>query len=165
MDEGFLRASRNIHRLDVLPTIGANVYDILNHDVLAITTAGVEGLKQRLERTLPSASADSGSGSSTRYSEEAAATPAATQGPTQQPSGAPPDGGDGGQWDPGADGDPDYAPASVLSDLEATITRVQQPNPKTPGSATRERYENYRVGMTLREALNAGLTLVRSAGI
>ena len=38
VDEGFLRASRNIHKLDVLPTIGANVYDILNHDVLAITT-------------------------------------------------------------------------------------------------------------------------------
>jgi large subunit ribosomal protein L4 len=32
----------------VLPTIGANVYDILNHDVLAITTAGLEGLKARL---------------------------------------------------------------------------------------------------------------------
>jgi len=48
VDENFLRASRNIHRLDVLPTIGANVYDILNHDMLAITTAGLEGLKQRL---------------------------------------------------------------------------------------------------------------------
>ncbi len=44
----FLRASRNMHGLDVLPTIGANVYDILQHDVLAITTAGVEGLKERL---------------------------------------------------------------------------------------------------------------------
>ena len=48
VDAGFLRASRNIPGIDVLPTIGANVYDILNHDVLAITTAGVEGLKQRL---------------------------------------------------------------------------------------------------------------------
>lgn len=48
VDEGFLRASRNIHFVDVLPTIGANVYDILNHDVLAITTAGLEGLKARL---------------------------------------------------------------------------------------------------------------------
>jgi large subunit ribosomal protein L4 len=48
VNEGFLRASRNIHKLDVLPTIGANVYDILNHDVLAITTAGLEGLKARL---------------------------------------------------------------------------------------------------------------------
>jgi len=48
VDVGFLRASRNIAGIDVLPTIGANVYDILNHDLLAITTAGVEGLKQRL---------------------------------------------------------------------------------------------------------------------
>jgi len=48
VDAGFLRASRNIHGLDVLPTVGANVYDILQHDVLAITTAAVEGLKARL---------------------------------------------------------------------------------------------------------------------
>lgn len=48
VDEGFLRASRNLHGIDVLPTVGANVYDILRHDVLAITTAGVEGLKERL---------------------------------------------------------------------------------------------------------------------
>ena len=48
VDGGFLLASRNIHTLDVLPVIGANVYDILNHDVLAITTAGLAGLKERL---------------------------------------------------------------------------------------------------------------------
>jgi len=48
VDEGFLRASRNLHGIDVLPTVGANVHDILRHDVLAITTAGVEGLKERL---------------------------------------------------------------------------------------------------------------------
>jgi len=48
VDGGFLRVSRNIRGIDVLPTIGANVYDILRHDVLAITAAGVEGLKQRL---------------------------------------------------------------------------------------------------------------------
>jgi len=48
VDEGFLRASRNLHGIDVLPTVGANVYDILRHDVLAITRAGVEGLKERL---------------------------------------------------------------------------------------------------------------------
>jgi large subunit ribosomal protein L4 len=68
VDVGFLRASRNIPGIDVLPTIGANVYDILNHDLLAITTAGVEGLKQRLARTPLSVSADSGSGSSTSSS-------------------------------------------------------------------------------------------------
>ncbi len=48
VDTGFLLASRNIVGIDVLPTIGANVYDILAHDVLAITTAGVAGLKERL---------------------------------------------------------------------------------------------------------------------
>jgi large subunit ribosomal protein L4 len=48
VDKGFLQASRNIVGIDVLPTVGANVYDILAHDVLAITTAGIEGLKERL---------------------------------------------------------------------------------------------------------------------
>ncbi|AQT04233.1 MULTISPECIES: 50S ribosomal protein L4 [Acetobacter] len=48
VDEGFLRAASNLPRIDILPTIGANVYDILNHEVLAITQAGLEGLKERL---------------------------------------------------------------------------------------------------------------------
>ena len=57
VDAGFLRASRNIHGVDVLPTVGANVYDILKHDVLAITTAGVAGLTARLNGA-PSAPAE-----------------------------------------------------------------------------------------------------------
>ncbi len=48
VDETFLRAARNLPRIDVLPSVGANVYDILNHEVLAITRAGIEGLKERL---------------------------------------------------------------------------------------------------------------------
>jgi large subunit ribosomal protein L4 len=48
VDPGFLRASRNLPEIDVLPTIGANVYDILRHDVLAITAAGLAGLTARL---------------------------------------------------------------------------------------------------------------------
>ncbi|MEJ0016404.1 MAG: 50S ribosomal protein L4 [Acetobacteraceae bacterium] len=48
VDVNFLRASRNIPGIDVLPTVGANVYDILRHDMLAITTAGLDGLRQRL---------------------------------------------------------------------------------------------------------------------
>lgn len=48
VDAGFLRVSRNIPGVAVLPTVGANVYDILRHDVLAITTAGVAGLTKRL---------------------------------------------------------------------------------------------------------------------
>src|SRR5690349_4472423 len=48
VDENFARASRNIPMIDVLPTIGANVYDILRHDMLAITVAAVEALNERL---------------------------------------------------------------------------------------------------------------------
>ena len=48
VDANFLRASRNIHGIDVLPTIGANVYDILRHDTLAITRAGLDALTERL---------------------------------------------------------------------------------------------------------------------
>ena len=33
IDAGFALASRNIARIDVLPTLGANVYDILTHDL------------------------------------------------------------------------------------------------------------------------------------
>lgn len=48
VDAAFLRASANIVGLDVLPTIGANVYDIIRHDMLVVTTAGIEGLRERL---------------------------------------------------------------------------------------------------------------------
>ncbi len=48
VDEAFVRAARNIPGVDVLPTIGANVYDILRHDVLAITRQAVVGLAERL---------------------------------------------------------------------------------------------------------------------
>ena len=49
VDEGFGRAIANLPHLQVMPTMGANVYDILNHDVLALTRAGVEALKERLK--------------------------------------------------------------------------------------------------------------------
>jgi large subunit ribosomal protein L4 len=48
VEEKFLRASRNVRGLDILPVIGANVYDIIHHDVLVITKAGIDGLKERL---------------------------------------------------------------------------------------------------------------------
>ena len=48
VDAGFLKASANIHRIDVLPTAGANVYDILQHDLLVLTKAAIEGLRERL---------------------------------------------------------------------------------------------------------------------
>ena len=51
VDEGFSRAARNVIGMDVLPTVGANVYDIVRHDMLVVTTAGLEALKQRLVPT------------------------------------------------------------------------------------------------------------------
>ncbi|MCW8086428.1 50S ribosomal protein L4 [Sabulicella glaciei] len=48
VDANFIRVFRNIPGMDALPTAGANVYDILNHDVLVLTRAGVEALKERL---------------------------------------------------------------------------------------------------------------------
>jgi large subunit ribosomal protein L4 len=48
VDQKFLAASRAVHGLDILPVIGANVYDILQHDILVITKAGLDGLKERL---------------------------------------------------------------------------------------------------------------------
>ncbi len=48
VDAGFLRASANIVGVDVLPTVGANVHDIIRHDMLVVTTAGIEGLRERL---------------------------------------------------------------------------------------------------------------------
>ncbi len=49
VDENFAKAARNIEGLDVLPTAGANVYDILRRDTLVITKAGVEALEARLK--------------------------------------------------------------------------------------------------------------------
>ena len=49
VNEGFLKASRNIEGLDILPTMGANVYDILKRDTLVITKAGIEALEARLK--------------------------------------------------------------------------------------------------------------------
>ena len=49
VNEGFLKASRNIEGLDILPSQGANVYDILKRDTLVLTKAGVEALEARLK--------------------------------------------------------------------------------------------------------------------
>ena len=75
VDGEFLRVSGNIPGIDVLPTIGANVYDILRHDVLAITAAGVEGLRERLG----AAASDAGADESAEIAETA---PAADEGAT-----------------------------------------------------------------------------------
>ena len=49
VNEGFARAARNLEGVDVLPSMGANVYDILRRDTLVITRAGVEALEARLK--------------------------------------------------------------------------------------------------------------------
>jgi len=49
VDELFLRAARNLPRIDVLPHQGANVYDILRRDQLVLTRDAVEALEARLK--------------------------------------------------------------------------------------------------------------------
>lgn len=49
VSENFARAAANIEGLDVLPSQGANVYDILKRDTLVLTKAGVEALEARLK--------------------------------------------------------------------------------------------------------------------
>ncbi len=49
VNENFLRAARNLDGVDVLPSAGANVYDILLRDKLVLTKAGVEALEARLK--------------------------------------------------------------------------------------------------------------------
>ena len=43
----FARAAGNLFGINVLPAIGANVYDILKHDTLVLTRAAVEKLEAR----------------------------------------------------------------------------------------------------------------------
>ncbi|RJF88395.1 50S ribosomal protein L4 [Oleomonas cavernae] len=49
LNEGFALAARNIPHVDVLPTVGANVYDILRREKLVLTKAAVESLEARLK--------------------------------------------------------------------------------------------------------------------
>lgn len=48
IDENFALASRNLIGVDILPTIGANVYDILRKEKLVLTKEAVACLKERL---------------------------------------------------------------------------------------------------------------------
>jgi len=47
LNVGFARASSNLSEIDLLPAVGANVYDILNHETLVLTRAAVEKLEGR----------------------------------------------------------------------------------------------------------------------
>jgi large subunit ribosomal protein L4 len=48
VNTAFRNASANVPHIDVLPAIGANVYDILNHDTLVLTRAAVSALEARV---------------------------------------------------------------------------------------------------------------------
>ncbi|WP_346328966.1 50S ribosomal protein L4 [Iodidimonas sp. SYSU 1G8] len=49
VEQNFARAAANIPHIDVLPSQGANVYDILRHNTLVLTKAGLERLEERLK--------------------------------------------------------------------------------------------------------------------
>ena len=49
VDANFARATNNIPCIDVLPTDGANVYDIMRRDSLVLTKDAVSGLVERLK--------------------------------------------------------------------------------------------------------------------
>jgi large subunit ribosomal protein L4 len=48
VNANFAAAARNLDGVDILPSMGANVYDILKRDMLVLTKAGVEALEARL---------------------------------------------------------------------------------------------------------------------
>jgi large subunit ribosomal protein L4 len=49
IDANFARATSNLPRIDVLPSQGANVYDIIRRDTLVLTKAAVSDLTERLK--------------------------------------------------------------------------------------------------------------------
>lgn len=49
IDANFARATANIPRIDVIPSQGANVYDILRRDVLVLTKEAVNDLTEKLK--------------------------------------------------------------------------------------------------------------------
>ena len=49
VDTNFARAAQNIPNIDVLPTGGINVYDILRREKLVLTTAALSNLEERFK--------------------------------------------------------------------------------------------------------------------
>ena len=47
LNVGFARASSNLHGINLIPAVGANVYDIMRHETLLLTRAAVEKLESR----------------------------------------------------------------------------------------------------------------------
>lgn len=48
LDENFKKSASNIKNVDVLPTVGLNVLDILKHDKLVLTADAVKAIEKRL---------------------------------------------------------------------------------------------------------------------
>jgi len=49
VNQNFAKAAKNITGLDILPSVGANVYDILKRDTLVLTKEGVAAMEDRLK--------------------------------------------------------------------------------------------------------------------
>jgi large subunit ribosomal protein L4 len=49
LDQNFVRAARNIPLVDVLPSQGANVYDIIRRNILVLTKSAISDLEARLK--------------------------------------------------------------------------------------------------------------------
>jgi large subunit ribosomal protein L4 len=47
-DANFLRAARNLAKHKVLPTVGLNVYDVLNYDEIVMTKTAAKAIEARL---------------------------------------------------------------------------------------------------------------------
>src|ERR671912_1836250 len=47
LNVGFARASSNLESVNLMPAVGANVYDIMRHETLVLTRAAVEKLEAR----------------------------------------------------------------------------------------------------------------------
>ena len=47
LNVGFARASSNLESINLMPAVGANVYDIMRHETLVLTRAAVEKLEDR----------------------------------------------------------------------------------------------------------------------
>ena len=47
LNVGFALASSNLHGINLIPAVGANVYDIMRHETLVLTRAAVEKLEAR----------------------------------------------------------------------------------------------------------------------
>ncbi|RMD87842.1 MAG: 50S ribosomal protein L4, partial [Alphaproteobacteria bacterium] len=49
INDNVRRAAANVPHIDLLPSVGANVYDILRRDTLVLTKAALDSLAERLK--------------------------------------------------------------------------------------------------------------------